>query len=224
MRIGIILAAVAVAVYVLMWMGYRSHWNWEDGLDSVQPTPLHHYSLDHPGWVRFWNTFCTVFGPAGVHVLGAVVIVIAALRRNLRAALFLVVTMWLSGYLTHEAKGLAGRPRPAGALVHPGLTSFPSGHALEVIAAVLALLAVSAGMFRRSVRTATMVVGAAIVIAVGVGRVIVNVHYPSDVLAGWALGYLWFFAWCAAIRPQPLAAGPAPHPVVTGDRHRTLKR
>ena len=209
MRIGIAFAAIAVAVYALMWVGYRAHWNWLDDLDSAALKPLHDYGVHHPGWVRFWNILATVLGPNGFRVLGAVVILIAAVRRNLRAALFLVLTMWLSGYVTDAAKGIANRPRPPGALVASGLSSFPSGHALDVMAAVLALLTVSAGLFRHSVRVLTIVAGALIVLVVGLSRVVLNVHYPSDVLAGWALGYLWFFLCFLVIRPQPAARGGA---------------
>jgi membrane-associated phospholipid phosphatase len=42
--------------------------------------------------------------------------------------------------------------------------------------------------------------GAVIVIAIGVGRVVLNVHHPSDVLAGWALGYAYFVA-CLLMLP-----------------------
>ena len=36
--------------------------------------------------------------------------------------------------------------------------------------------------------------GVLIAFAVGVGRVVLNVHHPSDVVAGWALGWVWFVA------------------------------
>jgi len=209
LRIGLIVAAIAIAVYALMWFGYR--WHWLDGIESATMRPLHQYGVHHHGWALFWNVFCAVLGPTGVRVLGAGVIVIAVLRRNLRAALFLVATMWLSGYVTELAKAIAGRPRPPGALVDAGLSSFPSGHALDVMAAVLALLTVSAGLFAGRLRTVATVLGALIVISVGVGRVLLNVHYPSDVLAGWALGYLWFFLCLLVFRPVPLATATAPH-------------
>jgi membrane-associated phospholipid phosphatase len=43
-----------------------------------------------------------------------------------------------------------------------------------------------------------------LVLAVGFGRLALNVHYPSDVLAGWALGYLWYLGWLLVIRPAGL--------------------
>ena len=65
---------------------------------------------------------------------------------------------------------------------------------------VLALLTVVLPVVRRPLRAWLIAVGAVVVVAVGVGRVVLNVHHPSDVLAGWALGYVWFVAvrccWC----------------------------
>ncbi|MGH3560643.1 MAG: phosphatase PAP2 family protein, partial [Mycobacterium sp.] len=51
------------------------------------------------------------------------------------------------------------------------------------------------------VRVAAVAVGALIVVAVGFGRVALNVHHPSDVLAGWALGYVYFLVCARLLRP-----------------------
>jgi membrane-associated phospholipid phosphatase len=49
-----------------------------------------------------------------------------------------------------------------------------------------------------------------VVLAVSFGRLAVNVHYPSDVMAGWALGYLWYLGWLLVIRPVGLARATVP--------------
>jgi membrane-associated phospholipid phosphatase len=116
----------------------------------------------------------------------------------------------LSGVVTQVAKDLADRPRPALALTAASSTSFPSGHALEVMAAVLALLTISAGVFGGRGRNLSIALGVLVVVVVGVGRVVVNVHNPTDVVAGWALGYLWFLCWLLVLRPLPLTAAAAP--------------
>jgi undecaprenyl-diphosphatase len=91
-------------------------------------------------------------------------------------------------------KALVDRPRPATALVYESSTSYPSGHALGVMAGVLGLAIAAQPLLRGRWRTPLFIAGAVIVIAIGVGRVVLNVHNPSDVLAGWALGYLWVLA------------------------------
>lgn len=190
--VRIVLAVIAVVLYAAMWIGYRAGWAWLDAVD---------YSVAHPGWVTFWDVFCTVLGPGGFRVVGVVVILVALRQRNVRAALFILFSVELSFVVTQTAKVLANRPRPAGQLVDAMGTSFPSGHALGVMAAVLALYAVlSPPVFAR----AWGILGAAVVLAIGCGRVLLNVHHPSDVLAGWALGYLYFM-WCWwAFRPSPM--------------------
>lgn len=198
---ALVLAAVAVTVYALMWLGYRMQWPWLDAIDQWALRVAYDYGINHPGWVRCWDVVCTVFGPAGFRLFGVVVIVVALRRRNVRAAVFVLTTIGLSGVVIQLAKNLADRPRPAGALAAAMSTAFPSGHAVAVMAAVLALLTLSAGLFGPRVRAATIVAGALVVAVVGVGRVVLTVHQPSDVIAGWALGYLWFLVWLVVIRP-----------------------
>jgi undecaprenyl-diphosphatase len=71
---------------------------------------------------------------------------------------------------------------------------------------VLALCVVLFPMARGSLRPCLIAIGAVVVVAVGVGRVVLNVHYPSDVVAGWSLGYLWFAASLPILAPQPARA------------------
>lgn len=195
-------AAVAVAVYALMWIGYLSQWNWLTALDSSAPDAFHRYGVAHPGWVTAWDVFCTVFGPTAFRLLTLVVIVVALVRRNLRAALFLAISVELAGLLTEIAKWAANRPRPDTAFVYAYSTSFPSGHAVGVTVGVLALLTVVLPVARDPLRVWLIGLGAVVVVAIGVGRVVLNVHHPSDVLAGWALGYAYFVACLLMVPPQ----------------------
>lgn len=198
----IVSAVLAVAVYALMWIGYASHWNWLMTIDSSWLEAMHRYGIAHPGWVTAWNVFCTVLGPTVFRLLTLVVIIFSLVRRNLRVAMFLVISVELSGIITEIAKYAADRPRPATALVSAPSTSFPSGHALGVMVGVLALLTVVLPVVRRPLRAWLVALGALIVILVGVGRVVLNVHHPSDVLAGWALGYAYFVACLLMVPPS----------------------
>ncbi|MGH3563731.1 MAG: phosphatase PAP2 family protein, partial [Mycobacterium sp.] len=138
-----LLPLAAVAVYALMWVGFRQGWDWLDAADSSVLNATHGVGVKHPGWVRFWDAVSTVFAPSTFRLLGMAAAVVALAKRRLRAALFLLVSVELSGLVTPVAKGLADRPRPATALVASSSSSFPSGHALTVVVGVAALLTVT---------------------------------------------------------------------------------
>ena len=171
-----------------------------DTVDSSVLESMHRYSAANPRRVTAWNVFCTVLGPTAFRLVTVVVIIFSLVRGNVRVAMFLVISVELSGLITEIAKYAASRPRPTTALVTAPSTSFPSGHALGVMVCVLALLTIVLPVVRRPLRAWLVALGAVTVMAIGIGRVVLNVHYPSDVLAGWALGYAYFVA-CLLIVP-----------------------
>lgn len=202
LAVWLAIAVAAIGCYALLWCGWAMHWQWLRAFDAALLNPLHRYGVNHPGWVRGWDVLCTVLGPAGLRLVGFVVIVVAALQRNVRLILLMLTTILLTGVVTQVAKDVANRPRPASAFTVAESSSFPSGHALAVMSTVTALLVVSWPSLSRVGRFTASVIGALIVIGVGAGRVVLNVHYPSDVLAGWSIGYVWFLACYLAIRPR----------------------
>lgn len=203
-------AAAAGLAYVAMWVGYLQGWAWLTAIDDGLLGYFHDIGAAHPSWVTAWNWFCTIFDPVTVRILTFIPIVWLLQRRQPRVALFLLVSVELSAVVTGIAKGLANRPRPSTALVYAPSTSFPSGHALGIMVCVLALLTVALPVVASRWHTPLKLLGAAIVLAIGIGRVVLNVHHPSDVVAGWALGYLYYLA-CL-----PVLTGRAGRPAVSG--------
>lgn len=193
-------AVLAVAVYVLMWIGYRLGWAWLVAFDEAGLDPAFRFGTEHPAWVAAWDVFCTVLGPYAFRIAFAVFIVIALVRRHFRPAVFALLSVELSGLVTQLAKLASDRPRPPTALVYASWTSFPSGHALGVMTSVLAVLALALPLLRASWRGWAVAAGVLVIAAIGAGRVVLNVHHPSDVIAGWALGYA-FFVLCLLIAP-----------------------
>ena len=185
-------AVAAAVVYALLWTGYVLQWKWLAGIDSAALDTAYRYGIDHRSWVEGWNVFCTALGPGTFRLLTLGLIVAALARRNIRVAVFLLISVELSGLVVEVAKRAADRPRPSTALVSTSETAFPSGHALGVIVGVLALLVVALPVVRGRLRGWLIALGAVIVVAIGIGRVVLGVHHPSDVLAGWALGYAYF--------------------------------
>jgi undecaprenyl-diphosphatase len=133
------------------------------------------------------------------HLLGGphwcVPVVVLAAAWHLRRGEGHEALVWLSlglAILASEwlVKPLVARPRPElwPRLVAPSGYSFPSGHSLAS-ATVFPLAGFMATRGRRwGVRACWLMAGGAIAAFIGVGRLYLGVHWPSDVLAGWLLG------------------------------------
>jgi membrane-associated phospholipid phosphatase len=195
-------ALVAAVLYAAMWVGYRQNWGWVHGLDWSLLNAAHDVAIKHPAWVRFWDVVSVVLGPVPLRLLGAATAAVMLVKRNVRAALLVVACAPLNGLVTTAAKAVVNRPRPPTMFVFAPSTSFPSGHALEATAALLALLTLLLPVLSRSMGRVATGVTALILLIVGVDRVALNVHYPSDVLAGWSLGYLYFLLCLLVFRPR----------------------
>jgi membrane-associated phospholipid phosphatase len=205
--LAVVFAVAAVVVYAAMWVGYRQQWSWLYDFDWSLLNAGHEAGIKHPVSLRFWDGVSFVLGPDLWRWIGVVAMVAALVQRNVRAALVLFACAPLSGLVTTGAKDLANRPRPSTMLASVPSTSFPSGHALETTAIFLALLSFLLPMLSRSVRRVAIAVSALSVLSVGIARVALNVHYPSDVLAGWSLGYLYFLLCLLVFRPPQVFTG-----------------
>ena len=208
--LAVLVALAAAAVYAAMWVGYRQDWHWLHRFDWSLLNAAHDVGVKHPEWVRFWVGVSFALGPVPLRLLGMVATVAALVIRNVRAALVLLACAPLSGLVTVAAKALANRPRPSTMLVPESATSFPSGHALEATAALLAMVCFVLPMLNRLMARVLVAVTGLSLLAVGIARVALNVHYPSDVLAGWSLGYLYFLLCLLIFRPavRPTALNP----------------
>jgi len=137
----------------------------------------------------------TNFGGAGVVVAVAAIAGLVLWRRGL--GLVLALAPGLAAGLAVAAvaivKAVVGRARPPVGLhlVSERDASFPSGHATDstaVLLTVAILLAVF--VFRRPIARVLVVASAGLIAgAIGTSRLVLGVHWPSDVLAGWALGF-----------------------------------
>ncbi|MGE2833084.1 phosphatase PAP2 family protein [Mycobacterium sp. SMC-4] len=218
-RSAAVTAGIAVGIYVTMWLGYRNGWPAVTSVDNWALAAMHRIGDAHPAWVTAWDVFCTIFGPTAFRIVALVVIVAALARRNLTVAMFLVISVELSGLITQIGKYLADRPRPETAFVAEHSTAFPSGHAVGVMVSVCALLTVVLPLVGGRMRGGLIAAGAMLVVAIGVGRVVLNVHHPSDVVAGWALGYAYFLLCLRLVPPRRPVTEADERPTVPDTSH-----
>ena len=113
-------------------------------------------------------------------------------RRRVMVAVAPALALGLAGVAGAVAKQVVGRPRPPAGLrlVAETEPSFPSGHATDSAALYLTVaLVLALFVLRRPVARAALVTGGLVLTGcVGLSRLVLGVHWPSDVLAGWALG------------------------------------
>jgi hypothetical protein len=186
--------------------------------------------VDH----RLLEDVTTLATTQGVLVIGVVVGVGEWIRvRNRWIPVFLLVVTLGDSIVTNTVKEIVARARPA--IDHVAATlgpSFPSGHT-STAAAFFAALALLAGR-RRTARTRAALAGVAVGIAVAVAcsRVMLDLHWTSDVIAGLALGWGWFAACAIAFggwlldfgEPVKAAAGVQEQPGAQPSRLRSGSR
>jgi undecaprenyl-diphosphatase len=160
-----------------------------------------------PVWLAEAARDITALGSVPVIALvTAAVVGFLAMDRKFAAMIFVLVATSSGLVMSELLKAAFHRPRPQ---VVPHLmpafhSSFPSGHSMMAAVVYLTLGSLLARLLAAP-RLKFYVLSAAVVLTVLVGttRVLMGVHYPSDVLAGWAAGVVWAcLCWMVEVRLQ----------------------
>lgn len=104
--------------------------------------------------------------------------------------------------LTPVLKTLFGRPRPdlLEHLVHVSGNSFPSGHALRSVGVYLVLALLFSNFVSDRVKPFLFTAAIMIAVCVGLSRVYLGVHWPSDIIAAWIAAAGWLVFWWDRLR------------------------
>jgi len=188
------LAFVGLAIVVAL------RWHPLVGFDVAAVHAAHAGVLTRP-WLRVAAVAVTDAGsPVAVDLVVVAIGAYLCVRRRVRLAGYLVAARLLELGVETAVKYLLARPRPAlpNPVAYASGFSFPSGHTAGTTVLYVALLALATR--RRAGPLAGVV--ALLVTAVAASRVLLGVHYPSDVIGGVLLGLACVFA-TQPLRPAP---------------------
>ena len=167
--------------------------------DSAEPDlPL------GPWWLHEMGRDLTALGGVAVLVLAtSATIGFFVLNRSYPEAVFVTMSVGGGILVSTLAKQVFDRPRPDlvahGSLVQTA--SFPSGHAMMAAVVYLTLgILIADALPRRRLKIYVMVIAIVMTILVGISRVYLGVHWPTDVLAGWVAGAVWAIMCFALLR------------------------
>jgi undecaprenyl-diphosphatase len=145
-----------------------------------------------------------------VTAVAVILLVAGSLAGRPRDAAAGAATIALAAAIIEIVKRVVARTRPEilePILVETGF-SFPSGHATNAMVAYgITAVVVGRSSLGRRARLAIQVLLAGVILLVGISRVWLGVHYPTDVLAGWATGAVAVCTYVALTRPGWPAQG-----------------
>jgi undecaprenyl-diphosphatase len=183
----------AALVFTILLVLVRLRWRPLESVDHGAAAHINGLVAGHPVLVAVVKAV-TFLGSDGVlWTLIGVSAVFLAFRRRWRLVLYLLVTGAGALVMDPILKDLVGRLRPVVAhpIAHGGGNSFPSGHSLGSIVCYGAVFLVFLPAARGRWRTVFTAVIVTLVALIGISRILLGVHYLSDVLGGWTLGIAW---------------------------------
>lgn len=191
-RHGWKIALVFLGVLLPMWafMELADEVHEAEGILFDEPILLFAQSIAGDGYTRVFLFFSEIGYARGVVPVDIGLALLLLAFKRWRDGLFVAISTGGSALLNMGAKRLFARDRPSlwESIAPEATYSFPSGHAMGsmTLAAVLILLA-----WPTRARWWVIATMGVFVPMVGLSRVYLGVHYPSDIIAGWAAASIW---------------------------------
>lgn len=160
-----------------------------------------------PAWLQIMFRDITPLGGYAVVLLISLAVIGYLLMDGKRgAALWVLVSVSGGAVISNLLKLAIERPRPdlVARLVEVNTSSFPSGHATLAAVTYLTLGALLSRVeAQRRAKVYVLTVAVVLTVLIGVSRIYLGVHWPTDVLAGWCVGAAWaMLCWRIALALQ----------------------
>jgi membrane-associated phospholipid phosphatase len=190
LTMGMLVAAGAVVLFGLIAEAV------EEGITQTFDETALHWFQTHRS--EFFNKIMLEITTLGTGVVLIMIVLIASIflwQTQHKWSVYLLLLGTFGGKLLNTAlKAFYNRDRPSVVewVTEVHSTSFPSGHAMSAMV-VYGSVAYLVGRLdaNRGLRHTTWAVAAVVILAIGISRMYLGVHYPSDVIAGFIAGLAW---------------------------------
>ncbi|WP_180960335.1 phosphatase PAP2 family protein [Neobacillus cucumis] len=186
-----LIIAVLIVLYISIKVALHSTF-WMDafiaGLFSHVP----------PKFIPFFSAVTEMGDKIGIGIVALVMLVWLLLKkRNYPGAAMLALSLALGNEAYKLLKDLFVRPRPELEYLAPAEGySFPSGHAMVgMVLYFTSVYLLSEAIQMKKAKWLFSILASVILLLIGASRIILHVHYPSDVIGGYAFGFIWASIW-----------------------------
>ena len=153
--------------------------------------------MQSPMWATLFLTVTKLGSTLYLTIIGCTAGIVFLFLRWFRPVSLLIIAMAGQAALHHGFKWLIARPRPAALIGYRDVEnwSFPSGHALSSVCLYFLIAwAISAQIENPAIKATIFISTGILVFLIGMSRVYIGIHYPTDVVAGFIAGAIWLLA------------------------------
>lgn len=188
---GFTLAAVILAS--LAWLCTGTYKELPASFDSSIRHAIR--QMQSPMWTALFLVLTKLGSTVYLIIVGSIAGIVFIALRWFRPLVILIIVMAGQAVLHNGFKWLIARPRPRAMITYQAIESFsfPSGHAIGVLCLyfVLAWTIATRATENPAIKALIGIAAAVLIFLVGLSRVYIGIHYPTDVLAAFLAGLVW---------------------------------
>ena len=201
-----IIGGFALAALVLAGIGWLVTGTYREyplAFDTAIRTAIR--QMRSPMWASLFLTFTKFGSTIYLAIIGSAAGIVFIFMRWFRPLFLLILVMSGQAALHHGFKWLIARPRPSALINYPTAESFsyPSGHAVASLCLYFTIAWIVTSQIETSaIKAGIWITAVVLVVLIGMSRVYIGIHYPTDVLAGFLGAMIWTAAVMSIDRKQ----------------------
>jgi membrane-associated phospholipid phosphatase len=186
-KVRVRVAAGCLAALAMLTVLVVGEWGPLERLDLRASEQARRFGDAHPAWVETWRVITHVGDTLPLLVVAVVLVAVPLVQGSRREAVLVLLAAGGTHLAWLAIRAQVARPRPVDGFTYLDSWAFPSGHTVHAATAALVTVHLIWPYLGNRARWAAASAAALVAALVGVSRVMLLAHWPSDVLGGWLL-------------------------------------